>query len=48
MIKLKESQETKKSDIDAVVASLNTIHAKTPALVEQGMKMIHAAIVKKP
>lgn len=47
MIKLKETQEIKISQIDAVCASLNEMHADTPALVEAGMQAIHAAIVTK-
>lgn len=44
MIRLKDSQEITASQIDAVVAALNTSAARTPSLIEQGMKSIHAAI----
>ena len=47
MIRLQDAQTIKLSQIDAVVASLNTMNAKTPALIEAGVKAIHTAIVSK-
>jgi hypothetical protein len=47
MIKLKERQEVLISQIDAVVNALNENRINQAALVEQGMKAIHAAIASK-
>lgn len=47
MIKLKETHRHKIEEIDNIVTALNAIHAKTPSLIETGMKAIHTAIVTK-
>lgn len=47
MIRLKDSQAVTVSQIDAVVAALNTNAIRTPGLIESGMKAIHSAIVTK-
>jgi hypothetical protein len=44
MIRLKETQEITASQIDSVVAALNTNKLREPELVLSGMKAIHSAI----